>query len=107
MNGAGAHTHTPEYEGWRGHGADDGETNEMRQKEDKQNHRVPVADLGLWRPLGRRWELPMLFFLSQNITASFHQHTHIHTHSCCLRERTTRREAGGVCVCVCVCACVC
>lgn len=37
---------------------------------------IPVVGFGRCLPLDRRWEFPAVFFLSQNITASCHQHTH-------------------------------
>ena len=49
----------------------------------------------------------MLFFLSQNITASFHQHTHTYTHTLALAAQATDVERGWLAGCVCVCVCVC
>lgn len=63
---------------------------------ERYRDKVPVADLGLCLPLGRRWELPILFFLSQNITASCHRHTHTHTLTDWQRERERESDGRGV-----------
>lgn len=63
---------------------------------ERYRDKVPVADLGLCLPLGRRWELPILFFLSQNITASCHRHTHTHAHTDWLTDRERESDGRGV-----------